>query len=89
MRLCQYRDIFGAPREGIHAYRIPYVDMAAVDVLLTIALAIVIWFCLGQARRWWLLPVLVIGFYILGEQLHYLFCVPTQMQLLLQRLFGC
>jgi len=28
-------DIFGRPREGIHSARIPYIDLAAVDVILT------------------------------------------------------
>jgi len=38
--LCRYKDIFGRPREGAHAYRV--FDIAVVDVVATIILAFII-----------------------------------------------
>ena len=35
---CQFKDLFGKPREGPHQYRIPIVDLAAMDVAV-VALA--------------------------------------------------
>ena len=36
-KLCQYKNIFGEPKKGIHAYRI--FNIAIVDLLLTIFIA--------------------------------------------------
>ena len=36
------RNLAGKPREGIHASRIPYLDLAANDVYMTILLAAII-----------------------------------------------
>lgn len=33
--LSRYRNILGRPRQGAHALRIPVVDVALVDVILT------------------------------------------------------
>ena len=38
--LCRYKDIFGRPKEGAHAYRI--FDIAVVDVAATVVVAYVI-----------------------------------------------
>lgn len=38
--LCEYKYIFGRPREGAHAYRL--FDIAVVDVAATVLLAFVI-----------------------------------------------
>lgn len=38
--LCQFKDIFGKPREGVHSYRV--LDIAVVDVLGTVLLAYLI-----------------------------------------------
>jgi hypothetical protein len=40
MDLSQYRNIFGAPRTGVHSYR--WFDLAVVDVAATILVAIII-----------------------------------------------
>jgi hypothetical protein len=77
-RLCQYRDILGVPREGVHSYRIPVVDMATFDVVGTIILAFI--FAKVFKRNFFLVLLLL---YILAECLHYLFCVPTRFQSLL------
>ena len=74
--LCLYRNILGKVREGVHSYR--FMDIAIVDVLMTI---------LGAYFIWWILHTLLkktISFFLilislfgLGIVLHRLFCVPT------------
>jgi hypothetical protein len=68
--LCRYKDIFGRPREGAHAYRI--FDIAVVDVVSTIVVAFVIARVFGLVF-WKSLVVL----FILGIILHRMFCVRT------------
>ena len=41
-------DLFGKPNEGIHSYRIPYLDLAAVDVISVIFLAFIIYILIGK-----------------------------------------
>lgn len=36
MSLCQYKDMFGKPREGSHSTRIPILDVALTDVVATL-----------------------------------------------------
>ena len=72
--LCQYRNIFGKPRQGAHAMRIPVLDWALVDTALTVlAAALVTW--LSGASFWLVLLVL----FIVAIALHWLFCVPTRL----------
>lgn len=68
--LCKYKNIFGEPRKGAHSYRL--FDIAIVDVVSTILLAVVI------SKIWKLdfIKVLIILF-LLGIILHRLFCVDT------------
>jgi hypothetical protein len=68
--LCKYKDVFGRPREGVHAYRI--FDIAVVDVVSTIVVAFLIARVFGFVF-WKSLVVL----FILGIILHRLFCVRT------------
>jgi hypothetical protein len=68
--LCQYKDIFGRPREGAHAYRI--FDIAVVDVAATVVVAYVIARVFGFAF-WKSLVVL----FIVGIISHRAFCVRT------------
>lgn len=68
--LCHYKDIFGNPREGAHAYRI--FDIAVVDVVATVVVAFVISQVLGFIF-WKSLIVL----FIIGIISHRLFCVRT------------
>ncbi len=73
---CQYRDVFGKPREGAHAYRL--FDFAVVDVLLTVVVGYVLSRTLGKQ------PLLVIGaLFVTGIALHRLFCVRTTLDRLL------
>jgi hypothetical protein len=68
--LCQYKDIFGRPREGAHAYRV--FDIAVVDVAATVVVAYVIARVFGFAF-WKSLVVL----FIVGIISHRAFCVRT------------
>lgn len=40
--MVELKHIFGKPGEGVHSYRIPCLDLAAVDVFATIIVAIII-----------------------------------------------
>jgi hypothetical protein len=68
--LCHYKDIFGRPREGAHAYRL--FDIAVVDVAATVLLALVISRIFGLSF-WKSLVVL----FIIGIISHRAFCVRT------------
>ena len=68
--LCRYKDIFGRPREGAHAYRV--FDIAMVDVTATVVVAYVIARVFGFAF-WKSLVVL----FIVGILSHRMFCVRT------------
>jgi len=76
MNLCPYKYILGIPGQGIHQYRL--FGFAIVDTLSTIVGA----FILSYIFKWsfW---ITLITFFILGEFLHYIFCVPTTFMKLL------
>ena len=69
-RLCEYRNIFGEPGTGVHAYRI--FDIAIVDVILTIIGAILISWITG-----WKLWKVTLPCFLFGILMHWLFCVNT------------
>jgi hypothetical protein len=68
--LCQYKDIFGVPGEGVHAER--FYGVATVDLVATIVAAIAIAILFKQN----LLQTVAILF-LLGIIMHRLFCVRT------------
>ena len=70
MDLCQYSNILGAPKEGIHSYRI--FNIAIIDLGLTIIATIII----SYAFDYSVLMVFII-LMIVGILLHKLFCVNT------------
>jgi hypothetical protein len=74
--LCRYKDIFGRPREGAHAYRI--FDIAVVDVAATVVVAFLIARVFGFSL-WKSLVVL----FIVGIISHRAFCVRTTVDKLL------
>jgi hypothetical protein len=76
MDLCRYKDIFGRPREGAHAYRI--FDIAVVDVAATVVVAFLISRVFGFSL-WKSLVVL----FIVGIISHRAFCVRTAVDKLL------
>jgi hypothetical protein len=67
---CQYKDLFGRPREGAHAYRL--FDVAVVDVVATIVVAFIIARVFGFVF-WKSLVTL----FLLGIISHRVFCVET------------
>lgn len=73
---CPYKNMFGAPNTGVHAYRI--FDLAVVDILMTFIGA---WFLsrFFQIGYW----VMVIVLFVLGIVLHRIFCVETTVDKLL------
>jgi hypothetical protein len=75
--LCQYKDIFGKPKEGVHSIRI--FDIAVVDVLLTLFGAYLIKKI--DLKIFEKTPLLVIFIYLilLSIVIHKLFCVDTKL----------
>jgi hypothetical protein len=71
---CPFKDILGKPGEGVHSMRIPVLDISLVDTTLTFIGA---YFIQKQFPSYSYLQVLI-AFFILGEILHVLFCVKTQ-----------
>jgi uncharacterized membrane protein len=70
LNLCRYKDIFGRPREGAHAYRI--FDIAVVDVAATVFVAFLV-ARIFSLSFWKSLVVL----FIIGILSHRAFCVRT------------
>ena len=70
MNLCQYRDIFGRPKEGAHSYRL--FNIAIVDLLLTILGTILIGYYLQVDY-----VLLFILMMVLALIMHKIFCVET------------
>ncbi len=75
---CRFRDVFGRPRVGMHRLRIPGLDVAVVDALGTVLVAL----ALARWRRWH------VGLTLLGALLaaivaHRLFCVNTRLNVAL------
>jgi hypothetical protein len=72
--VCPFRDLFGAPRTGAHSIRIPILDIALVDTVLTFIAAWLLQRVFFRETPY--LTVLLI-LAILGEILHVVFCVKT------------
>lgn len=70
MNLCYYNNILGIPKEGLHKYRL--FNIAIVDVILTILVALIITYFFNLN----FINILLILF-IIGIILHKLFCVKT------------
>jgi hypothetical protein len=68
--LCQYKDIFGRPRESAHAYRV--FDIAVVDVAATVIVAVILSRAFNLSY-WKSLMIL----FIIGIIAHRAFCVRT------------
>ena len=76
MNLCEYKNIFGEPKKGIHSYR--FFGVAIVDVLLTIIISSIIAYIFSIN----FIKVLILTF-LLGIIMHRIFCVPTTIDVLL------
>ena len=73
---CKYKNLFGRPGEGIHAYRL--FDIAIIDVLAVIIGAKII----SNSYKTPFFNTLIILF-IIGIIFHRLFCVKTTIDKLL------
>lgn len=67
---CDYKDSLGVPGKGAHAYRL--CGIAVVDVVLTVMLALIVYYFAGY--NFWLILLALFG---IGILLHWLFCVDT------------
>jgi len=76
MSSCKYKNLFGKPHQGAHSHR--FLNLAIVDVILTILVAILISYFAK-------IPFIytLIALFILGILLHRLFCVRTTIDKLL------
>lgn len=70
LNLCRYKDIFGRPREGAHAYR--FFDIAVVDVAATVFVAF--FFARIFSLSFW---KSLVALFIIGILSHRAFCVRT------------
>jgi hypothetical protein len=76
MSLAQYRDIFGKPGEGAHAWRV--CGLAAVDVLLTVLLALFVSMASGKS-----LMSCFVAMMLLAVVCHLAFHVNTRLNMTL------
>lgn len=81
MRFCQYSDLLGLPRQGLHSIRL--FDFALIDIILTFLGAFIIQLGLNRYQIYWSYWTVLGAFFILGIFLHWLFCVPTKLNQIL------
>jgi len=75
---CGLKNIFGEPRKGVHALRIPLLDIALFDTALTAIAA----FALSRLfNTSFLLTFIVL--LIVGIAVHRAFCVDTRLNALI------
>lgn len=74
---CKYKNIFGEPGKSVHSYRL--YDIAVVDVLCTVILALLIKRSLPEKS----FICILISLFILGIIMHRMFCVRTTIDKLL------
>jgi hypothetical protein len=75
---CQYSEIFGKVKEGVHKYR--FFDLAIVDVIMTFIGAYFLQKVFFKKYEYY---EVLLGLFILGIILHRLFCVRTTIDKLL------
>jgi uncharacterized membrane protein YcaP (DUF421 family) len=73
-RLCEYKNIVGEPRKGIHSIRL--FDFAIIDILGTVGLAFILSKITGIS---FLLSFLI--WILIAIFLHWLFCVDTKLNM--------
>ena len=74
MNLCNFRDIFGKPNEGVHSVR--FMGIAIIDFILTVLVALIVSYLFAQ-NFWRILVILI----LLGIILHRIFCVKTSVDM--------
>ena len=68
---CEYKEILGKVKKGVHSYRV--FDIAVVDVVMTILGAYLLHLFIPQSNFF----VVLISLFLLGIAMHRLFCVRT------------
>jgi hypothetical protein len=70
--LCEYKDIFGKPQEGLHAYRDYFFNTAVVDWIALFIVALILSITLNT-------NIYTTSFFlfILSILIHRIFCVKT------------
>lgn len=68
--LCKYKNLFGIPGQGIHAFKI--LGISVWDTLIALVVALIIVWVTG-----WPYLKTIVGFFLLGIIIHRLFCVRT------------
>jgi hypothetical protein len=75
---CDYKDVFGKPRESLHSTRIKGIDIAAVDTITVLIIGYLISWYSGYS--YW---KTIGGLFISGIIAHRLFCVRTKIDSLI------
>lgn len=76
--LCKYANVFGPPRTGVHATRIPFLDIAFWDTVGTVGIALLLHYSIPALRKHnaaWTIS----GLFLIAIIMHYAFCVPTRL----------
>jgi hypothetical protein len=76
-KICCYANTLGAPRTGLHTWRVPFIDLAAVDIFLTFMGAIGVALYVTTHNRCCATLMIFGLFWFLGTMLHIIFCVHT------------
>ena len=76
--LCQYKNVFGQPKQGFHKLRIPILDIALLDTLGTIAIIAILVYL--TKVDWILVSLMMLTLTVF---IHKLFCVPSNLENLL------
>jgi fatty acid desaturase len=86
----KYKNLFGKPNEGAHSLRIPILDIALIDFLLTGFVASIITLILyfigiNNIYWYWLFLIIFVILILLGIIVHDIFCVKTKINKLLSK----
>jgi len=74
--LCEYRDVFGRPGEGVHATR--FLGLAAFDLVATVAGAAILALLTDVP-----FPIVLAVLLVVGIIAHRVFCVDTALNTML------
>lgn len=75
MNLCPYKNMFGEPGKGAHAYRV--MNLAIVDLLATLGAAMLTAWLMGQnVIGWWSITLFFL-LVVISVVVHRMFCVNT------------
>ena len=80
--LCQYRDLFGKPYEGIRQSRFPIINIAVADTIAVLIVAYLITYWLYGNDLMKFICVLI-ALILIGILAHKLFCVNTALNVAL------